>query len=217
MDWLREIDGYCERLGPGYWAEPVNAVTNLAFVLAAVLMWWRTRGARDRIEAALIAVLALIGLGSFLFHTYAQVWAALADTLPIVAYVLIYIYAINRAGWGLRMPQALLLTGGFFPYAAATVPLFGLFPGLGGSAAYAPIPFLILVYAALLHRRAPALARGLALGAGILVLSITFRALDDPLCGGWPLGTHFLWHLLNALMLGWMIEVYHRHRRGIRA
>jgi hypothetical protein len=26
------------------------------------------------------------------------------------------------------------------------------------------------------------------------------------------LGTHFLWHILNALMLGWMIEVYRRHR-----
>jgi hypothetical protein len=26
-----------------------------------------------------------------------------------------------------------------------------------------------------------------------------------------PLGTHFGWHLLNAVMLGWMIEVYRRH------
>jgi hypothetical protein len=25
-----------------------------------------------------------------------------------------------------------------------------------------------------------------------------------------PVGTHFLWHLLNALMLGWMIEVLGR-------
>jgi aspartyl-tRNA(Asn)/glutamyl-tRNA(Gln) amidotransferase subunit C len=26
-----------------------------------------------------------------------------------------------------------------------------------------------------------------------------------------PLGTHFLWHILNGIMLGWMIEVYRRH------
>jgi hypothetical protein len=25
------IDAYCERLGPGLWAEPLNALTNLAF------------------------------------------------------------------------------------------------------------------------------------------------------------------------------------------
>ena len=54
-------------------------------------------------------------------------------------------------------------------------------------------------------------ARGLALGAALLALSITFRALDGPLCAAWPIGTHFLWHLLNAAMLGWMIVVYHRH------
>ena len=212
MDWMREIDGYCERLGPGYWAEPVNALTNLAFVLAALVMWLRTRGDRDRTETLLVAVLGAIGLGSFLFHTHARAWSALADTAPILAYVLIYIFAINRAGWGLRRVPALLLTAGFLPYAAAMVPLFGLVPGLGGSAAYAPIPLLILIYAALLRGRAPALARGLAMGAGILIVSILFRARDAPLCGIWPRGTHFLWHLLNATMLGWMIEVYHRHR-----
>ena len=44
MDWTRQIDSYCERLGPDYWAEPVNALTNLAFVLAAALLWPRVRG-----------------------------------------------------------------------------------------------------------------------------------------------------------------------------
>jgi hypothetical protein len=32
-----------------------------------------------------------------------------------------------------------------------------------------------------------------------------------------PLGTHFLWHVLNGIMLGWMIVVYLRHLRGQRA
>ncbi len=76
---------------------------------------------------------------------------------------------------------------------------------------YWTVPVLLAGYAAALWRRAPQTARGLALGAGLLGLSITVRSLDMPLCGSWPLGTHFLWHLLNALMLGWMIEVYRRH------
>jgi hypothetical protein len=73
------------------------------------------------------------------------------------------------------------------------------------------VPVLILIYAMLLRDRAPATARGLAIGAGILVLSLAFRTLDLRVCAGFPLGTHFLWHLLNAVMLGWMIEVYRRH------
>ncbi len=73
------------------------------------------------------------------------------------------------------------------------------------------MPTLILLYALLLRHRAAATARGLALGAGLLVVSLTFRSLDEVLCPAIPVGTHFLWHLLNAAMLGWMIEVWRRH------
>ena len=36
MDWSAPIDAYCERLGPQFWAEPVNAATNGAFLIAAL-------------------------------------------------------------------------------------------------------------------------------------------------------------------------------------
>ena len=37
------IDVYCERVGPGLWAEPVNALTNAAFFLAGWLLWRNAR------------------------------------------------------------------------------------------------------------------------------------------------------------------------------
>lgn len=46
---------------------------------------------------------------------------------------------------------------------------------------------------------------------GLLVVSLAFRSLDGTFCGGVPVEAHFLWHLLNAVMLGWMIEVWRRH------
>ena len=52
---------------------------------------------------------------------------------------------------------------------------------------------------------------GLTIGVGILVASMGARWADEPLCHMHPVGTHFLWHILNAVMLAWMIEVYHRH------
>ena len=33
------VDHYCERTDPGIWAEPLNALTNLAFIIAAWLLW----------------------------------------------------------------------------------------------------------------------------------------------------------------------------------
>ncbi len=213
MDWFQEIDGYCERLSPDYWAEPINAVTNAAFIVAAFIMWRRVRGQGMPLAVALVVILAAIGVGSHLFHTHAQVWAALADVAPILLYILVYIYAINRDVWQMRQLYAGIATAMFVPYAAATVPIFQLVPGLGGSAAYAPVPLLILIYAFLLRRRFPETAAGLASGAAILIASITFRALDAPICVQFETGTHFMWHILNATMLGWMIEVYRRHKK----
>ena len=73
------------------------------------------------------------------------------------------------------------------------------------------MPVLILIYSYLLRHRLPDVARGLTIGVCILVASMAARWADEPLCHMHPMGTHFLWHILNAVMLAWMIEVYRRH------
>lgn len=212
MAWLDAVDGYCERLAPGYWAEPVNAVTNIAFPVAAALVWRRTQGLP--LARAMALVLAAIGVGSYLFHTHANRVTGMMDVIPILGFILLYVFAASRDFLGLKPWQAGLATVAFLPYAAATVPMWSMVPGLGSSAGYAPVPVLILFYAWLLRRRAPGTARGLVAGAGLLGLSLAFRTLDGPICAVLPIGTHFLWHLLNAVMLGWMIHVYVAHRSG---
>lgn len=212
MDWLAPVNAYCERTGPEYWSEPINALTNLAFMAAAVIMWSRLRGPGMAMGRALAANLFIIGIGSWLFHTHANQLTGLMDVLPILAFILLYVFAATRDYFGARPWVAGAVTAGFIPYAAATVPLFQMVPGLGSSASYAPVPLLIAVYALLLRHRLPEVARGLAIGAGILVVSLTFRTLDQPSCDLVPFGTHFMWHILNAVMLGWMIEVWRRHR-----
>lgn len=217
MNWTQQIDGYCERLEPGLWAEPVNAVTNAAFLVAAWVMWRRVRGHDLPLAMALVITLAAIGIGSALFHTFATPWAAVLDVAPIAIFVLLFILGANLHFWNLSLWPALGVTALFFPYAALTLPIFQKLEWLGSSAGYAPIPVLIASYAVALARRAPTTARNLGIGAALLVVSLTFRTVDEPLCGAWPMGTHFAWHCLNALMLGWMIELYRRHMLAGRA
>ena len=212
MGWLDPVDAYCERTGPDYWSEPVNALTNLAFIAAALIMAGRLRGPGMAMGRVLAGVLFVIGLGSWLFHTHANRLTGLLDVLPILVFILLYVFAATRDFLGARPWVAALVTAGFLPYAALTVPLFSMVPGLGSSAGYAPVPLLILIYALLLRHRLPRVARGLAVGAGVLILSLTFRTLDQASCAILPMGTHFLWHILNAVMLAWMIEVWRRHR-----
>jgi hypothetical protein len=210
MDWWAAVDGYCERLGPGLWAEPLNLVSNLAFLLAAAWVWPLTRG--HALARGLAVILALIGLGSALFHSFANRLSGLADVLPILVFVLLYIFAASRNLLGLKPWAAALTVLAFFPFAALTLPLFQrAMPWLGSSTGYAPIPLLMLIYAALLGRSSPSAARRMAVGAALLILSLTLRSLDLPACQSLPYGTHFLWHLLNAVLLVWMIETLLRH------
>ncbi len=215
MNLAEQIDGYCERLDFSFWAEPVNAVTNLAFIVAAVIMWRRSAGVP--LARALAAVLFAIGIGSFLFHTLATVWAAMADTLPILGFILLYLFAVHRDVLGWPGWAAGLATAGFLPYAAGITFLLSDVPFFAVSSFYWTVPILLVIYGAVLRRRFPVLVRGFAVGAAILTLSITARSLDETLCAAFPVGTHLFWHLLNAVMLGWMIEIYRRHMLEGRA
>lgn len=209
MDWTRTIDAYCERTDASYWAEPVNAVTNLAFLVAALVMWRRSAGLVG--GRVLSALLFAIGVGSWLFHTHATAWAAAMDTTPILLFSLTYIFLANRDFWGLPVWGAALGAAAYVPYSAALGYVFSLLPFFWISAVYWPLPLLIFAYAALLRRQHPETARNLAIGAAILCVSLTARSLDEPLCLAIPLGTHWLWHILNAIMLSWMIETWRRH------
>lgn len=211
MDWTQQIDGYCERIDPGYWAEPLNAVTNAAFLIAAAVMWRRVRGANLPLADALVVVLAAIGVGSYLFHTHAQVWSALADSGAIAVFAVLFVLAANRDFLGLRGWRPYAATALFIPYVALTVPIFDRLPFFTISSGYWPLPLLMLLYGVALRRRVPATARGLWIAAGLVTVSLTFRSIDMPLCDAIPLGTHFMWHILNGILLGWMIEVYRRH------
>lgn len=215
MDWTRAVNAYCERTDPGFWSEPANALTNGAFLLAAALVWPMTRG--DTGARLLAVVLGIIGIGSFLFHTFAQVWAGLADVLPILGFILIYTCLATIRFLGAPVWAGLVAAALYVPVSGVVSDVIARVAGpLNGSVSYLPVLLLIGLYAVLLRRRAPETARGLAIGVAILAVSLTFRTIDDAVCGAVPLGTHFLWHLLNAVMLGWMIRVLVTHRTRCR-
>jgi hypothetical protein len=208
MDWFRAVNNYCERTDPSYWSEPVNAITNAAFILAAIWGWRIASAAGDTGGRVLAVILAAIGVGSYLFHTHAQIWSLYADVIPIQIFILAYIYLATVRFFAVPWWGGLLAVVAFIPYAALVSGGLGALVGpLNGSIGYVPVPILIAAYAVALRHRRPEAARGLAIGAGILAASLVFRTLDAGICPAFPLGTHFLWHVLNAVMLGWMIGV----------
>lgn len=216
MDWSRYIDNYCERLEPGFWAEPLNAVSNGAFVLAAiaaaVLISRSDTARRDGAVWFLAVLVAVIGTGSFLFHTFATFWAMLADVIPISIFIYVYLgYALRRyvgAGW---LPTLVLV----IVFAAGSFWLDGAVPAhvLNGSVGYLPALGALIVLGGLLARSGHPAARGLLGAAALFAVSLTFRTADSSLCDAWPAGTHFIWHCLNALLLFSLLRTAVRHGR----
>lgn len=213
MDWSRAVNSYCERLDASFWSEPVNALSNAGFLFAAALVWRLPEVRRDPGAWLLTLLLVAIGVGSFLFHTFAEVWAMLADVLPILGFILVYVHLATVRFLGAPVWAGALAAAAYVPVSGMVSR--GIASAVGpvnGSVSYMPVAILIAAYALALARRAPATARGLAIGAAALCLSLLFRSVDRAVCPAFPLGTHFLWHLLNAGLLGWMILVLARHR-----
>lgn len=212
MDWTAQVDNYCERTDFSFWAEPVNAASNAAFLIAAFVVWRIVRDRPDWRVRALLLILTAIGIGSFLFHTVASRWASAADVVPIMVFILVYLWLATVRMLELPRWAGFVAVALFFPFTAAVSSgVAAITGGLNGSEGYVPTMLLIAGYGLWLLPRKPATGRGLLIGAGLLTLSLTARSVDEALCEVVPLGTHWLWHLLNGTMLGWMILVMHRH------
>jgi hypothetical protein len=204
MDWTRTIDAYCERTGPGLWDEPFNAWTNLAFWVAAGVSAWaivqRSRTCETHEGEAglwvLVGWLAAIGVGSFLFHTYAQVWAALADVGSIVGWIGTFVWLSMRRvlGWGPGR-SGLVLTL-FFTAAPLSLMVCPL-----GVCAYLPTLAAAVLLGVFAVRRQRPGGKLLLACAAVFAVSMILAALDGPICEVFPLGTHGFWHLLNATAL----------------
>ncbi len=215
MDWTAAIDIYCERTSAAFWAEPANAWSNLAFPAAAL---WAAVAARRRGGAtpafwALVVLAALVGVGSFLFHTFGNVWSEYADTIPIWTFVAATLFVAAGRVLGLR-PHPAVAAGLvaavvlIVTFVTATDPAAPSPPDpLNGSLQYAPALIALAAVAILARiRRMPIV--GLLLAATLAFLAaLFFRTIDLAVCAAFPLGTHFLWHLLNGVTVGLILMV----------
>jgi hypothetical protein len=215
---------YCERgTDTALLAEPINAASNAAFLLAGLvglqLVLWRPAEQRNA-DLFLLPVLVLfIGLGSLAFHLFADQGTALADVIPITLFMLVYLgFALNRF-LGVPPGFTVLAVIGFGAIVALTSQVQcaegaigflggaqGAKPCLNGSIFYLPALVALIVVGLALHERGHRATPWLLWAAAILAVSIAFRSLDLALCDqvvidGRKVGTHFAWHVLNALAL----------------
>lgn len=212
---FESIDIYCERLSPDFWAEPVNALTNGAFFIAAfmAMVLARRENALDTRSGLLIGLVFAMGVGSTLFHTFGVVWAMLADVLPILIYQICFIILYTRFIIGWNVYRVVAVLAAFFVTMAIAMQLPREW--LNGSLEYAPALLFVAAFGLYHLKNAQRERAGLLLAAGVFTLSVTFRSVDAALCEAFPLGTHFMWHCLNGVVLYLTTRAFILNRRTL--
>ena len=189
---------YCERCGPGLLDEPINASTNVAFFIAAWGAWLLAKH-RQRLSTGiwmLIGLAVSIGIGSGLWHTFATPWAEALDRIPILIFQLVFLWLYIRGIMSFRLHLAAAFITGFvlIGFLATLLP-----PILDRSLNFYGPALLLLVGLSIYHYRRCKRERLILLAAaGVFLLAILFRSIDLLVCSYVPIGTHFLWHILNG-------------------
>jgi hypothetical protein len=207
---------YCETLHANAGLiEPVNALTSLVPVLVAgAVAWYLARRSSGSLwyEYGLLILLAVTGIGSFLWHGFRTNEALLLDVLPgLTLYAGIVVLWFTRL---LRVPQALMLAA-LFVAAHAGVLAAALLAGAGAAIATAMAATGIFAFTlvALTYQRAGARHGRTALLVILLAAgALLARTLDLSVCAALPfgIGSHFLWHLLLSAAAGLGVVLLHR-------
>ena len=151
MNWFTSLNIYCERHGAGFWNEPINALTNLIFILAGFMLVFNTR--QNKLCIFLSLQIILIGVASFLFHTFANILAGLIDTVSIMLFGVTYIFGSNYYLLKLSTITSLIIAFCLVPFSFFVSQLATIsFGSLNGSTWYLSFIILFLTYSYLIRK-----------------------------------------------------------------
>jgi FtsH-binding integral membrane protein len=215
---LAPVDLYCERTDATLWSEPVNILTNLAFIIAGLLGVAVARRERAGLFAEVLGWwIVAVGLGSTLFHVFANRMMVAADVLPIATLTVAATIFVLRRMFAFSWSRTLVVALAYLVVAGVItllLPDWLKVNSHGSSYYFPPLLGLGLFGGALASRGHPA-GRYFLVAFAIFGMSLFCRSIDEPICAAFPLGTHFLWHLLNGIMLG--VVIYAMARFGYPA
>ena len=148
----------------------------------------------------LLALIFLIGLASLSFHMFATVGTEILDVLFIALFIYFFVGCFFCHHFGWPWWTAVLTLPGFLAFSKLVEMPFAA-NALNGSVGYLPPIAALLLMALFLLITKRSGGGKLAAAAVIFLISLTLRTMDQAWCLSLPIGTHWLWHCLNAATL----------------
>lgn len=200
---------YRERFGsPEFWAEPLNALSNAAFLIAASFACdlASSRRAMTPTTVVLLSLASLIGFGSFCFHTIPNRLTMWLDILPIALFQLLLLWVIAHRVFSVSKQVTAVFVVAVLGSSLLLLPIHQI---LNGSLFYLPSFLALLVFGITWMARRKSEPYLLVAAASCFALAIVARSVDWIV--PWQFGTHFLWHILNGIVVyltlrAWIVE-----------
>lgn len=200
---------YCERTSQHLWAEPINMLSNFAFFIAFAALIYQIRHFKkvSKIYYIFSTWVLAIGLGSLSFHIFATPLTMWMDIVPIFGFIICYLLwansrLLNRPLWLNILIVLIFLTFTLFmDYRFKHI--------ASGTLSYLPAWLFLLGFTVKVWYTFPSvfLRHNFLKSLNIFSLAIFFRCVDLPLCELIPFGTHFMWHILNAVLLYYLCMI----------
>ena len=202
----RSVTYYCERTDIRFYSEPLNALSNISFFISAILVYrlLKKKNANAYYYRFLPYLLLFIGTGSLLWHSFRNPFTLVLDAIPIWIFFLLIIFILIHKLARSKNTATIILTSYFFIQVLASYVFTDFFNGsirhvVNGVAFVGIIAWVYKKYA---HVSGNLIAAFL-----LYILAIVFRSIDNAVCAYLTVGTHFLWHILNAIAAYLAIKV----------
>ena len=147
----------------------------------------------------LTGLIFFIGIGSTVFHIVPNYYTELMDIIFIVAFINLYFLSVLRRIAYLSWFQTIIV---FLAFLGTTNFIVDRFPhALNDSIGYLSSMLALCFVSFYLKIRKRPSAKYYVYAAFVGIISLSFRIIDNKICDDFALGSHFMWHSLNALLI----------------
>lgn len=193
------LTDYRERAGSGLFAEPLNVLTNLAYLVTALLAWRMLQ--KSPVEhrqhfLVMIGAIAAVGIGSAIFHIFHTESTILFDAVPIWIFIATALALLLKQLSGTWRTATLFLLA----FAATLICATIFIPKdlLNGTIRHAITITTLVGLIVWSYRKLGRVSAGLIPVFVLYGGAIAARVADPAVCASFQHGTHFIWHILNA-------------------
>ncbi len=197
---------YCEQGLINHFLEPLNSISNLFFVVSAVLLflYFQKKKVVDLKSKLFVGLILLIGIGSLIWHIIPTTATFFMDVIPIALFLILYLFFLLDK----IVKRKMIAMSVMGVYLLVVILGFIIFPTFFSS--YGGIYILTLLFlggtaiAAFLKK---ILFKETSIIFLLFLLAFIVRQLDLVVCPFFPLGTHFVWHTINAFIAYYGVKV----------